>query len=90
MRFHQSCRLGVAGNFTILITLITLQQLQDDIALNAEEQAAVTSLRNRILQDNAMAQRVSDEMVVQFLMARKFEEPRAIDLLTNSMYRISW
>lgn len=62
-----------------------MQLQEDDIALNAEEQAAVTSLRNRILQDNALAQRVSDEMVVQFLMARKFEEPRAIELLTNSL-----
>jgi hypothetical protein len=69
-----------------LFYLLSFKQLEDDIALNAEEQEAVASMRNHILMDNALAQRVSDEMVVQFLMARKFEEPRAMELLTNSKY----
>lgn len=58
----------------------------DELALNAEEQVVVDHMKATIMQDSVLSQCVSEEMVVQFLMARKFEEPRAMDLLKNSTF----
>jgi tyrosine-protein phosphatase non-receptor type 9 len=55
------------------------------IALTHEEQAAVATLREIIVNDGNLAPMITEEMVVQALMARKFEVPRALDLLTNSV-----
>jgi hypothetical protein len=57
---------------------------RDDV-LTHEEQAVVDRLRERIRKDDNLSSAVSDEMVVQFLMARKFEEDRAYELLLNSL-----
>jgi len=53
--------------------------------LTPEEQAVVEHFRERIMRDSNIADSVSEEMVVQFLMARKFEEDRAYELLLNSL-----
>lgn len=58
-----------------------------DLQLTPDEQAAVTALRQRVRQDPNF-DAVTDDMLVQFMMARKFEEDRAYELMQNSNYRL--
>lgn len=56
----------------------------NDLQLTAEEQAAEDAFAQRVRQDPNLAS-ISDERLVQFMMARKFEQDRAYELLLNSM-----
>jgi len=62
-----------------------MTQDQQDLDLSEDELSRVSSLYERILQDQELSEYINEQMVVQALMARKFEEPRAFELLTNSV-----
>ena len=57
---------------------------QNNVQLTPEEQTAVDGFTQSVRQDPNLIC-VSDEMLVQCMMARKFEGARAHELLLNSM-----
>eukprot|EP00026_Physarum_polycephalum_P008423 Phypoly_transcript_08508.p1 GENE.Phypoly_transcript_08508~~Phypoly_transcript_08508.p1 ORF type:complete len:299 (+),score=46.01 Phypoly_transcript_08508:578-1474(+) len=56
----------------------------NDPQLTPEEQAALASFAQKVRQDPHLAS-LGDDKLVQFMMARKFEEARAYELLLNSL-----
>jgi len=56
----------------------------DDLQLTPEEHAAVTAFGQRVRKDPRLPS-LSDDMLVPFMMARKFDEDRAYELLKNSL-----
>ncbi len=56
------------------------------LELTEEEQLIINQMIQNIRADPSISPAITDSMVVQALLARKFEEDRATELLRNCMY----